>query len=209
MVIPNMVMEFQHFVIFEYFVTFLACRLHSPAAWKAEFQQPYSPYKITCQLAIDRNISFQCNIVHQVHNGYMKTWVTHNITDSIIGLFDTKTGLNHCVFIAITYYSYRKIRLRADMLITQYWYSFVLKLWNISSPTTCIVGLYFCERFKGSVQDESRFVSVFTFNYFSKHKQFSNSCNANRTWIGRMEAYAWIEKWTNENVWKQNLLVSL
>ena len=30
-----MVMKFHNFIIFEYFVTFLVRRLHSPAAWKA------------------------------------------------------------------------------------------------------------------------------------------------------------------------------
>ena len=35
MMFPNMVMKFYNFDIFDKFVTFLTCRLHSPAAWKA------------------------------------------------------------------------------------------------------------------------------------------------------------------------------
>ena len=34
MVISNMVMKFQNVYIFENFVTFLTCRLLTPAAWK-------------------------------------------------------------------------------------------------------------------------------------------------------------------------------
>ena len=38
MVIPNMVLKFQNVVTFEYFVTFLACSLHSPATWNLNFR---------------------------------------------------------------------------------------------------------------------------------------------------------------------------
>ena len=35
MLVPNMVMKFHKFDIFTKCITFVTCRLHSPAAWKA------------------------------------------------------------------------------------------------------------------------------------------------------------------------------